>query len=69
MRKLFFTLLLAAVTTVGVHALTVQNTAGGLSQLVDDTQITELTVTGTMDARDFLFITEKLTELTVLLGT
>ena len=64
MRKLFFLLLLAAATTLGSQALTVQNTAGQLSQLVTDTQITELTVTGTMDARDFLFITNELTELT-----
>jgi len=66
MRKLFFTLLLAAVTTVGVHAITVENTAGSLSQHVSDTQITELTVTGTMDARDFLFITDELKELAVI---
>ena len=64
MRKLFFLLLLAAATALGSQALTVQNTAGQLSQLVSDTQITELTVTGTMDARDFLYITNELTELT-----
>lgn len=66
MRKLFLTLLLAAIYTMGAHALTVQNTAGNLSQLVSDTQITELIVTGTMDARDFLFITDELTELTAV---
>ena len=66
MRKLFFLLLTAALTTLGASALTVQNTAGQLSQLVQDTQITQLTVTGTMDARDFLFITNELTELTSL---
>ncbi len=66
MRKLFFLLLAAAMTTLSVHAVTVNNTAGQLSQLVQDTQITQLTVTGTMDARDFLFITNQLTELTSL---
>lgn len=66
MRKLFFLLLLAAVTTLGSHALSVANTAGQLSQLVTNTQITELTVTGTMDARDFQFITNELTELTTI---
>lgn len=66
MRKLFFMLLLAAVTTVSVHALTVDNTAGSLSERVSDTQITQLAVTGTMDARDFKFISEQLTELTVI---
>ncbi len=64
MRKLFFLLLLAAATALGSQAITVQNTAGQLSQLVTNTQITELTVTGTMDARDFLFISNELTELT-----
>lgn len=66
MRKLFFLLLTAALTSLGASALTVQNTAGQLSQRVQDTQITQLTVTGTMDARDFLFITNELTELTSL---
>ena len=64
MRKLFFLLCLAAVTVLGSQAVTVQNTAGQLSQKVSDTQITQLTVRGTMDARDFLFITNELTELT-----
>ena len=64
MRKLFFLLLLAAVITPASKAITVENTAGQLAQLVSDTQITELTVTGTMDARDFLFISEELAELT-----
>ena len=64
MRKLFFLLLLAAATALGSQAVTIQNTAGQLSQLVTNTQITELTVTGTMDARDFLFITNELSELT-----
>ena len=64
MRKLFFLLFLAAVTVLGSQAVTVQNTAGRLSQLVQDTQITQLTVKGTMDARDFLFISNELTELT-----
>ena len=66
MRKLFFMLLMAAATTLCATAVTVNNTAGNLSQLVSDTQITQLTVTGTMDARDFLFITEELSELTVV---
>ncbi len=64
MRKLFFLLLLAAATALGSQAVTIQNTAGQLSQLVTNTQITELTVTGTMDARDFLFITNELSQWT-----
>ena len=66
MRKLLFLLFTAAMTTLGVHAVTVNNTAGQLSQLVQNTQISQLTVTGTMDARDFLFITDELTDLTSL---
>ena len=66
MRKLFFLLLLSAATILNCQALTVNNTAGGLSGAVDDVNITVLKVVGTMDARDFLFITESLTELTSL---
>ena len=67
MRKLFFLLLLAAVTTFTSHALIVTNTAGQLAQAVDeDVDISTLTVAGTMDARDFLFITNELNELTTL---
>ena len=66
MRKLFFMLLFLAATILNCQALTVNNTAGGLANAVDDVNITVLKVTGTMDARDFLFITESLTELTSL---
>ena len=60
-------LLLAVTTILNCQALTVNNTAGGLAQAVgDNTSITVLKVTGTMDARDFYFITEKLTDLTSL---
>ena len=67
MRKLFFMLLLAALTSLTGQALNIENTAGGLAQAVnDDLGITTLAVTGTMDARDFQFITNSLDELTVL---
>ena len=67
MRKLFFMLLLAVTTMLNCQALTVNTTAGGLAQAVgDNTSITVLKVTGTMDARDFYFITEKLDALTSL---
>lgn len=65
MRKLILLFLAAAMTTLASSALTVNNTAGGLAQAVgDNTGITTLVVNGTMDARDFLFITEQLNELT-----
>ncbi len=67
MRKLFFTLLLAAITSLSSLAVTVNNTAGQLADKVGSgADLTALTVTGTMDARDFVFITKSLTELTTL---
>ena len=66
MRKFFLLLLVAAASCMTMQALIVENTAGNLAQQVTDTQITELTVTGTLDARDFLFITNELTELTAV---
>ena len=67
MRKLFFMLLLAALTSLSGLALTIENTAGQLAQAVDDDlNITTLVVSGTMDASDFLFMSNSLDELTVL---
>lgn len=65
MRRLLFVLLTAA-TALGLHALTVHNTAGTLASRVTDPQISQLTVTGEMDARDFLFITQSMHELVSL---
>ena len=64
MRKFFSFLLFAAAVALTSHAVTVNNTAGQLSETVTNHQLTQLTVIGTMDARDFLFITDKLNELT-----
>lgn len=64
MRKFFSFLLFAAAVALTSHAVTVNNTAGQLSEKVTNHQLTQLTVIGTMDARDFLFITDKLNELT-----
>ena len=47
-------------------AVTVSTTAGALSTKVSDRTITALTVRGTMDARDFLFINEELPSLKTL---
>ena len=67
MRKFFLLMLATAITAINGFGLTVTNNAGHLADAVDDNlSITALTVTGTMDARDFLFITNKLTELTTL---
>ncbi len=67
MRKLFFMLLLAAITSLTGQALNIDNTAGQLAQAVDgELDITTLVVNGTIDARDFQFITNNLDELTTL---
>ena len=65
MRKI---ILLAAFVAMSLasQAVTVETTAGQLSQAVEDTQITSLTVTGTIDARDFHFIGQSLRQLTEL---
>jgi hypothetical protein len=67
MRKLFSLLVLTAVTALACQALTVNITPGKLAQVIDDdVEITELVISGSMDARDFLFITENLNHLNVL---
>lgn len=47
-------------------ALEVECTPGNLANLIDDTSITSLTVTGQMDARDFKFIATELDVLTTV---
>lgn len=51
---------------IHAQALEVSNTAGGLKDKVTDVSITDLTVTGTMDASDFYFIAEHLNQLSTL---
>ena len=55
--------LIAAALAFQLQAVTIENTAGGLSSQVTDTGITSLTVTGTMDAYDFYFIADNLDNL------
>ena len=67
MRKLLLMLLTAALTTLSSQALIVNNTAGHLAEAVDeDVNVTTLVISGTVDARDFLFITDSMNELTSL---
>lgn len=65
MRKFLLTLLIVA-SAIAAKALDVQSQAGMLASMVEDKTITELTITGEMDARDFQFISEELTELVTL---
>ena len=67
MRKLFSLLLLTVASTLACQAITADVTPGELAQIIgDDTSITELVLTGSMDARDFQFISENLNNLATL---
>lgn len=63
MKKFLLTIALMASATMG-WALNVECTPGNLHNLVADNSITELTITGQMDARDFKFIADELLTLT-----
>lgn len=61
--KRFYLLALLLATVLQIQAATVTSTAGKLSKKVTNHNITELIVNGTLDARDFLFITDELAKL------
>ncbi len=72
MRKFIF-LITASIITLSLQATEIKtrveevnNVAGNLSQKVSDTQATSLIIKGTMDARDFKFIADKMDNLSVL---
>lgn len=62
MRRLFFSIVTMAIAMVA-NALVINNTAGALESNTSDKNITSLTVTGTIDARDFKFIADSLSSL------
>ncbi len=62
MRKIQF-LFIMMLCALGMQGANVECTAGGLSEKVTNHSITDLTITGTMDARDFMFISNELNEL------
>lgn len=64
LRNIAVTLL--AATSMMASAVVVHNTAGNLSNLVTDVETTQLTITGTLDARDFAFIHDELAALETL---
>ncbi len=66
MFKRFYLLALLLVTVLQIQAATVTTTAGKLSTKVTNHEITSLTVNGTLDARDFLFITNEMSKLNTL---
>jgi hypothetical protein len=65
MRRLTFTIALLSLALSG-WATEVSSTSGNLAGNVSDHSITSLTVSGTMDARDFRFIADSLKSLTSL---
>lgn len=65
MKRLATIITLAAIA-IGATAIEVENTAGQLSLNLTDLSIEELTVKGTIDARDVMFIGDKLTHLVTL---
>lgn len=65
MKKILLSLALIISATAS-WALEVECTPGNLANLIDDTSITSLTVTGQMDARDFKFIYTELDALTTV---
>ena len=65
MKRTFIWILLAS-CSIGAWALQVNNNSGALKDNVGDCSITQLEVTGTMDARDFKFIADSLNSLTSL---
>lgn len=60
MHKIIITSIASLLVAMPAWALQVDNTAGGLQNQVTDTTVTQLTITGTLDARDFSFISAKL---------
>lgn len=58
----FLTVLVSCAAALSLWAVEV-NTPGTLASLVDDTSITRLSISGTIDARDFKFISDKLNNL------
>ncbi len=66
MRKFILLLAATVLTLAAANAATVTSVPGGLSQVVTNDNETSLTVDGSIDARDFLFITERLKSLQTL---
>lgn len=63
-----FTFLFAAIACVALQmqAVVVENVAGELSSRLTDTKVTELTITGSLDARDFKYMADKCNDLTAV---
>lgn len=62
MKKTILSMLLP-LAALSAWAVSVTSTPGQLSQAVTDHSVTELTVAGALDVRDFAFIADKLPAL------
>ena len=60
MGKRIYLLGLLLLAAFNIHAVTVKSTAGKLSTRIYNNYITDLTITGSIDARDFKFINDEL---------
>ena len=63
MHNKLLSIILCLITALQLHAVTVTTTAGELAMVVTDYSITNLTINGTIDARDFKFIADNLENL------
>lgn len=66
MSKKGFLLALLLATVLHLQAVTVNSTAGKLATMVTNHNATELTVNGTIDARDFAFIADEMPNINTL---
>lgn len=64
--KRFFAFLFVSLAALSTWAVQVNTTAGNLAQDVTDLSVANLSLSGTMDARDFKFIASSLNSLTSL---
>lgn len=65
-KRLLLVITIAVAAMLQLHAINVTTTAGKLATVVTNHNITSLTVSGTIDARDFKFITDELNALKTL---
>ena len=66
MKKIISAIVLLTAAWTQAMALQVNNNAGSLAQQVTDLTVSDLTITGSMDARDFYFIATQLPALRTL---
>lgn len=66
MRNFTFLLAIIACTAVQARAVVVENVAGQLSANLTDTKVANLTITGTLDARDFKYLADQFDDLTAI---